>query len=1204
MRTAAVCLIAAFALCARVNAQVQIRPAGSPGRYTGFDLLYRGKVVAPVRFSSRSGPGNQPLITAKTLSVERRRGVTLAFGGLTPHPACGLRLDPADFIRVSLSHAETFPRIQFRLTIRRFDEKAWQTSVGKCPFHFLTLSLPQAEVWHQRGWLNATPLSDPFPLLIDPHAGSPEIAAKYSRNWSYTPPLGAQPIPVIGLWAPKKRLYVGFEFQSTRLLDNSEKDIATGYCWKQGALDGQFVALVYPYGGVGYQDLVFPKAGSQIASSCTLLFDANMPADRDPNQMVWAYVWQRYRRLLPTAPASNDLSWVPGGARLRDFEGPPGPELVATAGRGDPFVLEGTKTVSGWYKHKESVVDALAAQQNPAALARLAADLRYVLGKVKRVRFPEGYACFWEKPLEGSWNSAFGGKPVTTLHNTDAWYIGRVLVDLYRHRNVPHIASMLKDLGLTPERLLELVNGVLIWTKHFTFTRNEFADVPSSPFAIGGTLSASFCLDYYFTFRNHPKYAKSAVQALQLARTVTYRYLTMWMSDSNRADGLDSSFLWEPNSGRDWCGAACANEVHWNLDTLAMVAVHTGDPILIHALRGTLERWPQLYKERFRASIAKYEHDAMTEGFGLYEGNVYGGVGARASYGTASALPMLEPVGNSRVRVLCGLKSALAFDRGEGATKLLDYRCRFSNGPYPSLAFTVDTMHPAPFDLSLTFPFGDLRSAPVRIKRGGMWLQLSEGAGLRRPPQARWSLYISGLRSGDRVFVGQPEALRKSSVGSTTPPLMHGFAVPSVHPFQILRLAPASPARRDWEDTESWAGLWEGLHFRYGVPYLIRTSRGGPLAGAGQIKISPPVVGPAVLYVAYSYSPSGSVPVVGAVGPRGRTTLKPEAAQTALAWRAWPPPFKARLLLAPVHIPAGSRADSISFPGGLVFAATALSGSSKNLPLIRTVNRNLTKANADWVRLLDETRQDEALRRRMRPLPLQKIAVLPPGLGGGPLALMLGRAGIADEATRLSPEQLVSPDVFNPAKFPVALFLPDGEEYIRTVRSEGDAADALVRYVSEGGLLVVCASGPYPMFYHRRDGALVSEPLMPRLGMPLAVSFEQPPAGERLTVVADAGRRMFPDMPDRVPFPPGDPRLRAFSRSLAPADAEYIPICRVVGSSGRDYGDAAGLLLLPAKNGRRGGVLYVWFGLWRDARLQKSLAQGIFNMIEERLSAQ
>jgi len=1201
MRAILLSLLGCAALCQWANAAVEVRPVREDGRYVGFDLVCDGQVVAPVRLGTRSGPKGQRLITAGGANVTRSGGTSITFTGLASPKESGLSFGEDDYVQVSLPKGERYPRLSFRLTITRFNPDAWQAFAGKCPFHFLAVYLPEAEVWHQRGWLNATPLADPFPLLIDPHAGSPEIASTYSRNWSYTPPLGAQPVPVIGLWAPKRKLYVGMEFQSTRLADNSEKDIATGYCWRSGA-DRQFVALVYPYGGVGYQKLVFPEPGARIASRCVLLFSTSMPSDADPNQFVWQYVWNRYRRALPTAPVSNDLSWIPGGAHLRDFEGPPGPDLVSTAGPGDPFVVEGTKTVAGWYRHKESVVDALAAVPDERALSVLAADLRYVLGKAKTVQTPYGTAVFWEKPLEGRWNDAFGGTPVTTLHNTDAWYLGRVFLDLYRNRKAPAIAKLLSDVGLSEGRLLEIVQGVLVWTRSFVFTRNEFADVPSSPFAIGGTLSAAFCLDYYFAFRGDPKRTQDARRALELAKAVTYRYLTMWMSDSNRADGLDSAFLWEPNSGRDWCGAACANEVHWNLDTLAMVAVHTGDPMLIHALRGTLERWPQLYKERYRASIQNYEHDSMTEGFGLYEGNVYGGVGARASYGTASALPMLDPVGDSKVRVLCGLRAALAFDRGQGHTKLVGYQCRVSEqGDEASFTFAVQTKHTAPFDLSLTAPFVPISGARVYIERGGRWEAMPDDA-VARPRQAKWSLYIRRLRSGDRIMVTTAKAATALLAGPTTPPMPHPSAPPSVPPFRLVRLERAQPVSRDWGKLDSWAGLWEGLHWRYGVPFFIAASDDGPTAAGDRVEIGEAAPGPAAVFLAYGYTAGArpSVEVQLSDGTLQELTFGTDA--EALAWRAWPPPFTAKLLLAKVDIQAGMRAVAVRPNGCPLFAVTVLERKPATEAAGAAISNAIAIASREWDEVLKQTEEDSRLRERMGKLALSKLAILPPGLGSTPFSLFLGRVGIENTAAKLSAQQIVDPSEFNADKYPVAVFSPDGEEYVRSVRREGDAAEALIRYVKEGGLLIVAANGPYPLYYERRGGTTAPHPLMPELGMPLKVVFEQPPQGVALSVVGNQQQSMAPSMPERLPFPPGDPRLRTVDTAGLPEGAAYTWLCRVEDDRGGGYGDAAAVLLWPGSGGRRGGVAYVWFGLWRDAKLARALADAIVALIEERLS--
>ena len=119
-------------------------------------------------------------------------------------------------------------------------------------------------MWHQRGWLNATPNDDPFPLLGDKHAGSPEISCLWNRNWSYLCPLGAHPIPMIGLWDPDTRLYAGYDFQPSRATDQSERYLATAYCWREGA-EQSFITLAFPFGGLRYGGLVFPKGGETVA---------------------------------------------------------------------------------------------------------------------------------------------------------------------------------------------------------------------------------------------------------------------------------------------------------------------------------------------------------------------------------------------------------------------------------------------------------------------------------------------------------------------------------------------------------------------------------------------------------------------------------------------------------------------------------------------------------------------------------------------------------------------------------------------------------------------------------------------------------------------------------------------------------------------------------------------------------------------------
>ena len=195
-----VVVFACLSVAAAAEPAVSFRPVRQDGKVLGFDVLAGEKLVAPLRLSSGG------LITARRLALVGPSGA-LQLSGLEARPGTGLVLGDGDYVQIQRQPGQPYPEVSFKITVARFDPQAWEKGAGRFPFHFLTLSMPAAEVFHQRGWLMATPKADPFPLLIDPHAGTPEIAAGWSRNWSYTVPIGAYPIPVVGLWAPAEKLY-------------------------------------------------------------------------------------------------------------------------------------------------------------------------------------------------------------------------------------------------------------------------------------------------------------------------------------------------------------------------------------------------------------------------------------------------------------------------------------------------------------------------------------------------------------------------------------------------------------------------------------------------------------------------------------------------------------------------------------------------------------------------------------------------------------------------------------------------------------------------------------------------------------------------------------------------------------------------------------------------------------------------------------
>ena len=1129
------------------NGVVTVRAVRDNGIFAGFDVLSEKRTVAVVRFSSSR------LLTAARCRAE---GGSLLFTGLQAKPETGAQLGAQDRIAVALTPKSPYPVVRFDLSLTAFDPERWQAVAGKQPFHFLALYLPNAEVWHQCGWLNATPLADPFPLLLDRHAGTPEISAyPYNRDWSYTPPLGAHPIPVIGLWAPQAKQYVGFEFQTTRLEDNSEKDIATGYCWAgdTGApgqtnrpvrKQPQFVALVYPYGGVGYQQLVFPQSGARIASHGTLLWNLNLPATDDPNRFFFTYLFNHAKDRLPRVPAGVDLSWLPGGIRLRDFEGPPQGGLIA--GVEGSFQVPGTRLISGWRWHNEFPTQVAKARGDTERLQALEQEAATLLPYAKRFVIDGEDCVYWEKPLEGQWTEAWGGEAVTTLHNANGFAAGRLFLGLYR------------DLGKTD--YLPIVDGVLHWAEHICWTRNEFADVPSSPFAIGGTLSASFCLDYYLTFRGAPdaEHRAEAQRALDLARTFTYRYLVMWPSDNDRTDNRDPAFLWEPNSGRDWTGAACCNEVCWNLDTLAQTAVHTGDPILMWALQGALNRWPALYQDRYKDSLADYASGDMTEGYGLYAGNVYG-VGQRAPYGFASPLAMIEPVGDSVVRVLAGERAAMVFNRDGVHTGIRDYRYR----PSGNLAFTLRSLRPQ-FDLSLTVPYVDLSDRPVAVVRDGKTISLQPGQDVIRPPQALWSLTLKGLRPDDRVVIGAPD--ESSPVLPSLPPLTQGqeglYVPPASGPSEVVPLAYDAFPDMQWAHLDSWAGLPRGPLWAFGIQFALPPN-GGRSTVTKPLTLEHPIVGTDAIAVLYSAGDGPPPTVLFADGSKQAV----DATREALAWRAWPPLYTARLLVAPVQ--TGGKTVTGLDPGGrAVWAVSALRQTATTDDLTQTLDR-LHVAAADWQRMRQEESVLAQLRQEVVQAPEGAVAFLPPEPSGPAIDLFL-RAGFGKRSETLTPDRLIDPAYFTAQRFPAAVYA-GGEEYLHTVHTSGDAADALVRYVEEGGTLLLLSPLPWPLYYAVGPDFHRPEPLTERLGLPLKTAVETAPP-EPLRVELAPQQTVLADVPATFPYPSGDPRLRSIDRKRLPEGAKYTPIYTVRGQNGTDYGDAAGLIELPRGQGR---ILYV-----------------------------
>ncbi len=1132
----------------------------------GFDVFADSVLVAPIRLAANGAIVADQVVTASN---------SVRLTSLRAKDSLAVTFAADDFVNVTLPPAGAAvwePVVEFKLTVRSFNTNRWLGLFpgGPAPFHFLTCAMPAAKVWHQRGWLNATPVDDPFPLLQDVHVGSPEISCSWNRNWSYIVPLGGQAIPMIGLWDPAGSLYVGYDFQGARASAGSERYLSTAYCWQQGG-STNFITLAYPYGGVRFGQQAYPAGGEVLASWFHLEIDTQLPATEDPNERFQARLFERYTNSLPAVPVMNDLAWVPGYAKLSDFPNAPG---VTLFGSNDVNVFHPPSTVElrGWKGHREMPIDTAAANGNSTAIATARGQAEFLLTNYAQVFTAGSDTClYWTKPLAGAWNPNWGGTNVTTLHNSEGWYAARVLVELYRYD---------LKLGVRNPTYLQAIDRLFNWAKHFVWSRNEFDDVPSSPFAIGSTLCSAFLMDYYFTFKDDPQRGANAAQALRMAGNVTWRYLQCWAMDSDPSDGaVDSAFMAEPNSGRDWAALGCANEVNWNIDALTQVYVHTGDARMRYYLRGMLQRWPALYRSIYQPSIAQYGSDSLTEGYGIFDG-AGPGRGGRYDYGFTEQLPFNEPIGASRLRVIAGANACIAFDKNGTDKDVTDYRTD-GNG---SCSFRIVAAGTGAFDVSFSYPFVDISRLTVTRLRSGQLITLG-GSLLQHPSQSPSSLYFLQLQNGDVITVGSlsnnPPVIPLSTPlaynEATVQPLTNGA-------FVSLGLQGSYPLPQDWSDPHSFAGLVPGQHSVWGIPWqqrLTALTNPAPVAAAGAYA------------VVLAYAP-----------PEGQTlTAAPKllldngmtltlSGHPALAWRAWPMLFDQVVLMDYALVPAGRLVQQVDPAGTLVMDLNSFTGNQAGW---QPVQQALAAAAADFALEEQQRQMLLALRPSFAQLPANKIALLPLNTSGA-AANFAAFTGLNLKWQPVSETQLVDPLYFTAARYPLAFYL-GSENYVKTVVTNGDAKTAVTQYLAGGGTLVVLATGPFPFYYGYgpNDQPGPSDPLLPALGLPIYNAFEQAPAN--LSVVVSTNQSILHSVPSAFPFPPGDPRLRAVNRSQVSPAHRYVPWLTVTNAS-QNYGDAGCFIVFGAGPAKGGKVLYLWSTLLSGPQGQALMADAVSWIID------
>jgi hypothetical protein len=200
--------------------------------------------------------------------------------------------------------------------------------------------------------------------------------------------------------------------------------------------------------------------------------------------------------------------------------------------------------------------------------------------------------------------------------------------------------------------------------------------------------------------------------------------------------------------------------------------------------------------------------------------------------------------------------------------------------------------------------------------------------------------------------------------------------------------------------------------------------------------------------------------------------------------------------------------------------------------------------------------------------------------------------GLNSKWQLLTEAQMVDSTYFTNSRFPLAFYL-GGENYVKTVVTNGDGKTAVSRYLAGGGTLVVLATGPFPFYYGYgpNDQPGPSDPLLPQLGLPIYNAFEQPPTN--LNMVVSTNQGVIHSVPRVFPFPPGDSRLRGVNRSQVSSANRYVPWITALDPGGVSYGDAACFIEFGTGAAKGGKIIYIWSTLLSGPQGQSLMADAV-----------
>ena len=1158
------------------NRWTRIRVTDGPGGATGFAVATGdGRELCTVSL------GPKGLWAARQADV--RDGSTLRFGDLSTDGSGGTpRLGPESFVEVELGDESRWPRVRFVLDLVSFDHEAWELALdGPCPLHYLVCRMPEAALFYQGGALIPSPALDPYPL------SRPNMSGAWAPGWSYAPPMAAYAIPAVGLWRPDASLFVAYDFDDATLTDHSVRSIASAY----HAPESSF-CLVHPYQR-RWTELTYPECPSHVDSHMDLVYSTDIPDRRDPNEFILRRVFAEMGDKLPPVPSMNDLGWIPDYDGWTQAPGLPrtgfGASLIHPS---QPMGLEGYFVEPGATMLGNNFagegVEAAYERGDRAAIDQLRAELELLMARAERFEVDGDPCVAWNHPLDGRFQERWGGDGARGLHHESTFEIGAAFLIVYKHER--------------DAKYLPIIDGIFNWCRHYAWTRNGVCDLAWAMFSRTPTaVSENFLLNYHALFRDDPERGAQAEEAIDLAVASLYKTLWVYLTDPDPSDSLDPTFLTQAVNDRWWIGQVTWNECGWFVRSLVPMYCETGDPNLQYLLRGILER---------------YFVGQLEDGYNYCEDldilGEWNDKGKRsASFDPCHAGSVRRwalPPGATRMRVVMGEKAAIAFCKGTRDSDIDDYA--FNNAP--GFRFRVVSSFDGPFDLVASAPFRDLRGLPVLVNG-----RPCDPARVEfNPSTSGEDVCIRGVRDGDVVVIGrEPDgpALHLPRIDEREP---GGHGSGSVPGFVTVDLHEEANADIDarWTADAPWRGLTPGRRYLDGVPYdvvdpAVCEGKGAVRSGS----VASDVRGDAAFLLVGRAAPGDPWPRV-TVRSGGVETLVDSddylPADIVNGWRphSWE--------VARAGVPLGGQRAQVEVQGGLLLAlsiATTRESAGAGLERLRVLADGIDRETKQAV--ATESALDAAAARVRASFGGQtcRVALLPPHRDlvkyGNTFQAETERrvaaaaTGLGLQPAGVSAYELIDPTRFSADLFPIAVYI-SGEEYIRTVKEREDGAEALRRYVREGGILLSLSTEATFPFAYPID-RVVDEWVTGPLGIDPAGSgravfgaslgcnvtfregrgWEQPPAGVDLHFRPMERRDVLPGFPADMPFPPGgDRRWRSVADNGLPEGATLEPLVGLYDADGRFYGAGAALTRLPG-----GGMVGFVFGRLLDPPLGDAL---------------